>query len=166
MNKTMFFFVLVIGSLGFIISLLFSLFSQNSLYSILISILISVVLSSAVGLISFLILKHRVPELIEGFEDGLSISRRNTIQEADFEDELSLEKSEHTDEMNEIVDNKEVLYSNTGSEGISEELIQTTSSKDSKPKHFGDHILIDKITIKNEPKLMAQAIRTMLAKDE
>ncbi|GBF50512.1 hypothetical protein LPTSP4_20380 [Leptospira ryugenii] len=31
---------------------------------------------------------------------------------------------------------------------------------------FGDHIVIDKIAIKNEPKLMAEAIRTMLAKDD
>ncbi|MCW7464549.1 hypothetical protein EHQ96_11295 [Leptospira levettii] len=31
---------------------------------------------------------------------------------------------------------------------------------------FGDHIIVDKIAIKNEPKLMAEAIRTMMAKDD
>lgn len=31
---------------------------------------------------------------------------------------------------------------------------------------YGDHILVNKIKIKNEPKLIAAAIRTMLAKDE
>ena len=31
---------------------------------------------------------------------------------------------------------------------------------------FGDHLLVDKIPIKNEPKLMAEAIRTMMARDD
>jgi hypothetical protein len=33
-------------------------------------------------------------------------------------------------------------------------------------KRFGDHLIVDKIKIKNEPKLMAEAIKTMLAKDK
>lgn len=31
---------------------------------------------------------------------------------------------------------------------------------------YGDHIMRENIAIKNEPKLMAEAIRTMLAKDD
>ena len=31
---------------------------------------------------------------------------------------------------------------------------------------FGDHIIVNNVTLKNEPKIMAAAIRTMLAKDE
>jgi len=31
---------------------------------------------------------------------------------------------------------------------------------------YGDHIIVENITIKNEPKLMAEAIRTMLSKDD
>ncbi len=40
--------------------------------------------------------------------------------------------------------------------------------KSDKPKNgkFGDHIMIDNIPIKNEPKLMAEAIRTMMAQDD
>ncbi|HNJ35687.1 MAG TPA: hypothetical protein PK881_15695, partial [Leptospiraceae bacterium] len=34
------------------------------------------------------------------------------------------------------------------------------------PAAYGDHILVNKVKIKNEPKLMAAAIRTLLAKDE
>ncbi len=35
-----------------------------------------------------------------------------------------------------------------------------------KADKFGDHIIVENIAIKNEPKLMAEAIRTMLAKDD
>lgn len=40
--------------------------------------------------------------------------------------------------------------------------------KNEKPKNgkFGDHIIIDNIPIKNEPKLMAEAIRTIMAQDD
>jgi hypothetical protein len=40
--------------------------------------------------------------------------------------------------------------------------------KNEKPKNgkFGDHIMIDNIPIKNEPKLMAEAIRTIMAQDD
>lgn len=35
-----------------------------------------------------------------------------------------------------------------------------------KADKFGDHIIVENIAIKNEPKLMAEAIRTMLARDD
>ncbi|MCC5813798.1 MAG: hypothetical protein JJT78_03515 [Leptospira sp.] len=41
---------------------------------------------------------------------------------------------------------------------------QTGDAK--KSGKFGDHIMVDKIPIKNEPKLMAEAIRTMMSKDD
>ena len=31
---------------------------------------------------------------------------------------------------------------------------------------FGDHLVVENVPIKNEPKLMAEAIRTMMAKDD
>jgi hypothetical protein len=48
------------------------------------------------------------------------------------------------------------------------ESIGDPSKKNEKPKNgkFGDHIMIDNIPIKNEPKLMAEAIRTMMAQDD
>lgn len=41
--------------------------------------------------------------------------------------------------------------------------IPTPKVKDGK---FGDHIMISNIAIKNEPKLMAEAIRTIMSQDE
>lgn len=32
--------------------------------------------------------------------------------------------------------------------------------------NYGDHIVVDNIPIKNEPKLMAEAVRTMMANDD
>ena len=50
------------------------------------------------------------------------------------------------------------------------EPIESSSGREAEPQGetqvFGDHILVNKVKIKNEPKLIAQAIRTMLSKDE
>ena len=54
-------------------------------------------------------------------------------------------------------------------DGKSDDLGVDISSKvkdRSRDGKFGDHMIIENITIKNEPKLMAEAIRTMLAKDD
>ncbi|AXR65604.1 hypothetical protein [Leptospira mayottensis] len=46
------------------------------------------------------------------------------------------------------------------------EVFAAAASKPQKSGNFGDHIMVENIAIKNEPKLMAEAIRTMLARDD
>ncbi|AXX15654.1 hypothetical protein [Leptospira borgpetersenii] len=46
------------------------------------------------------------------------------------------------------------------------EVFASAASKPQKNGNFGDHIMVENIAIKNEPKLMAEAIRTMLARDD
>lgn len=46
------------------------------------------------------------------------------------------------------------------------EVFASATSKRQKDGNFGDHIMVENIAIKNEPKLMAEAIRTMLARDD
>ncbi|AXR61142.1 hypothetical protein [Leptospira mayottensis] len=46
------------------------------------------------------------------------------------------------------------------------EVFVAAASKPQKSGNFGDHIMVENIAIKNEPKLMAEAIRTMLARDD
>ncbi|MBM9502190.1 hypothetical protein JWG44_18195 [Leptospira sp. 201903071] len=48
----------------------------------------------------------------------------------------------------------------------SSEVFASSTPKRQKNGNFGDHIMVENIAIKNEPKLMAEAIRTMLAKDD
>ncbi len=48
----------------------------------------------------------------------------------------------------------------------SSEVFASATPKRQKNGNFGDHIMVENIAIKNEPKLMAEAIRTMLAKDD
>ncbi|EQA53322.1 hypothetical protein [Leptospira kmetyi] len=46
------------------------------------------------------------------------------------------------------------------------EVFASATPKRQKSGNFGDHIMVENIAIKNEPKLMAEAIRTMLARDD
>ncbi|TGK37564.1 hypothetical protein EHQ12_08890 [Leptospira gomenensis] len=56
--------------------------------------------------------------------------------------------------------------SSTGDGPSSSEVFASATPKRQKSGNFGDHIMVENIAIKNEPKLMAEAIRTMLAKDD
>ncbi|AVQ12102.1 Uncharacterized protein XB16_1774 [Leptospira santarosai] len=56
--------------------------------------------------------------------------------------------------------------SSSGGESPNEEMFVAAASKPQKNGNFGDHIMVENIAIKNEPKLMAEAIRTMLARDD
>lgn len=54
----------------------------------------------------------------------------------------------------------------SGDESSNKEIFVSAASKPQKSGNFGDHIMVENIAIKNEPKLMAEAIRTMLARDD
>ncbi|OMI17339.1 hypothetical protein [Leptospira weilii] len=54
----------------------------------------------------------------------------------------------------------------SGDESSNKEVFVSAASKPQKSGNFGDHIMVENIAIKNEPKLMAEAIRTMLARDD
>ncbi|MDI7189969.1 hypothetical protein [Leptospira santarosai] len=56
--------------------------------------------------------------------------------------------------------------SSSGGESPNAETFVAAASKPQKSGNFGDHIMVENIAIKNEPKLMAEAIRTMLARDD
>ncbi|MDV6235210.1 hypothetical protein CH379_006160 [Leptospira ellisii] len=56
--------------------------------------------------------------------------------------------------------------SEAGEGPSSSEVFASATPKRQKSGNFGDHIMVENIAIKNEPKLMAEAIRTMLARDD
>ncbi|TGL76132.1 hypothetical protein [Leptospira yasudae] len=54
----------------------------------------------------------------------------------------------------------------SGDSAANTEVFASATPKRQKSGNFGDHIMVENIAIKNEPKLMAEAIRTMLARDD
>ncbi len=138
-------FIAVFALLGLVVSLVFGLMSGNSLTHVLITALICTVLSAALGVGVYQVLKNRVPE----FLDLLS----GTGEASDLaEDELG---------------DLDALGA-SGDEDLPDADGESPFAEGTEPerKEFGDHILVDKVKVKNNPRLMASAIRTMLSRDE
>jgi hypothetical protein len=154
------FFVIGIG-----LSLPGGIIAGNSILDVITySIISSIILAGLVfGLLTFL--ETKVPE----FTDFL-----NNVSTGNFPDGENLEEGS---EKSTDTQSGEVGNSQSSTESTSESFSSEKSSlgeapppppKNEKPKNgkFGDHIMIDNIPIKNEPKLMAEAIRTIMAQDD
>jgi hypothetical protein len=147
------------GIIGLLISLIFSLFSKNPIFVILTNIFVSTIVSVILGIVIFFILKQKVPEILEVFEgDSSSFRSYKEQEEESFEGEY-----DYSSDTLETSESLNLASSDDTTDEVQPIKIDTSGEK---TKHFGDHIVVDKITIKNEPKLMAEAIRTMLSKDE
>jgi hypothetical protein len=147
------------GIIGLLISLIFSLFSKNPIFVILTNIFVSTIVSVIIGIVVFFILKQKVPEILEVFEgDSSSFRSYKEQEEESFEGEY-----DYSSDTLETSESLNLASSDDTTDEVQPIKIDTSGEK---TKHFGDHIVVDKITIKNEPKLMAEAIRTMLSKDE
>jgi len=147
------------GIIGLLISLIFSLFSKNPIFAILTNIFVSTIVSVIIGIVIFFILKQKVPEILEVFEgDSSSFRSYKEQEEENFEGEY-----DYSSDTLETSESLNLASSDDTTDEVQPIKIDTSGEK---TKHFGDHIVVDKITIKNEPKLMAEAIRTMLSKDE
>ncbi len=99
------------------------------------------------------VLKARVPEFFEIFH-GLESS-------GDLGSDIS--DSFGTEESSNFGGDTSSSYSGVGFGGGD----SSSQLPGAKPRNgvFGDHIIIDKIAIKNEPKLMADAIRHLMSQD-
>lgn len=158
MEKLNLYFVIFFSTLGLIISLIFSFFSGNSIGNIIYNILFSSIVGGILGFSVYYVLKNKIPEILEIFDFEYFSGRSFTsnIESTGFDESIT------EDELNEEIEENNIR-TNDAEESIS---VVTTNEEKVENKNFGDHILVNKISIKNEPKLMAQAIRTMLSKDE
>jgi TctA family transporter len=136
---------------GAAISAVFAFLSGNRWEHNVFVVILCTVLSGSLGAVVYAVLRAKVPEFFEIFEglSGISWSRKDSSASEYPEDELNEYESEKGAEAE-----RQVVSALSGTEA------------NTPPKHFGDHILVDKVKIKNEPRLIAQAIRTMLAKDD
>lgn len=111
---------------------------------------------AALGFGVHVILEKKVPEFLEFLESvilGISSSSRGARGEygQNSTDEFKLSRMEEGAGVGSSADDY----------GGAPEM--TPTLKDGK---FGDHIIVNNIAIKNEPKLMAEAIRTIMSQDD
>lgn len=142
--------------LGLTISAVFGAIVGNKIMYIVVVALISGLCLAVVSLVVYKVLEMKVPEFIEFLE--------NVSSTAYIGGDYSLEEEEESEASESIED-----YAARQSVAQSYEESASLKSNDTKQKEKSSTpgtLTIDNITIKNEPKLMAEAIRTMLATDE
>lgn len=134
-------FTAVFAFLGLIVSLSAGFLVQNRITYILWLGIICMILSGMLGAAVYRILELKVPEFLDLLRGGISGFSGSGAEGSSSQDSEGLSAASEA-------------Y-----EGSSE------FDESAKPDVFGDHIIVNKVKIKNEPKLIAQAIQTMLARD-
>jgi hypothetical protein len=143
---------------GFFISLMGGIIAGNKPLHIALLSLISTGIFGALVFGLFAFLDQKVPEFMD-FINNLGNSEyepQESAQETKMNEDNSNQASFDAGDSNSI-----------GSSDSMEdaETIKPSPSK-GKDTKFGDHIMVDNIALKNEPKLMAEAIRTIMAQDD
>lgn len=129
----------------------------NRISYILFVSLISSLSFAGLGFGIYQLLEKKVPEFLS-FLSALTGGGSGLSEEADELSESGIVSSEVGSGLDSGSD-----FSESSMEDIQEKekiLHQVKSGK------FGDHLVVDKIAIKNEPKLMAEAIRTIMSRDD
>ena len=169
------------AGLGFIISLLFSVFGGNSLAKIILKPMVFGLLLGAVGMGIYLLLQALVPDLLndlrgESPETGIAGPAAgpgaegddlpfagNTVDSGSMSslDDLSLDKNDMAinDAPPSAAGDEQILAASSVKEKIMPPRPKKTVAKEGE-------ILAEGIAIKNDPDMMAKTIQHMLDKDE
>lgn len=149
-------FAYVFAGLAFLVSFLFGLFGGVRFSSILFTSLLSALLSAALGAGVHRVLEQKVPESLSLFQTSLAKLRVKPI--------LSLKKKDqNTTSKDEVLD----LETKDSSLPLREGRKEGSASPRSENKEgYGTHLMIDKIKVKNEPKILAEAVRTMILSED
>lgn len=139
-------FAVIFAVLGLLVSVAFGILGGNRFSPLVVTAIICSILAGASGVGAYKVLESRVPEVFELFAPPQSVGSSD--------DDLSLSDGDADADASDgmlIGDDVDA---------------PTHAAAEDAGKRFGDHLIVDKIKIKNEPKLMAEAIKTMLAKDK
>ncbi|NCN10833.1 MAG: hypothetical protein GW938_13415 [Leptospira sp.] len=148
-------FIAIFAILAFLISTTAGFLVGNRVSYIFFVSMTSVVSFAIFGFGVHKILELKVPEFL-AFLGGISMD--DEFGENSSSSELN---GMNPNEFREGADGGFSLDAGNTDASEKERLLQNAKSG-----KFGDHIVVDKIPIKNEPKLMAEAIRTMMARDD
>ncbi|TGN19216.1 hypothetical protein [Leptospira idonii] len=150
-------FLVGFAILGTLISTVCGFLVGNRITYILFVSAISTLAFGGLGFGVYTVLEKKVPEFLE-FLQGISLGGFGS-SEGDYEGEEGGSFASGS-ESGSVSGDDFGVQTAAGDPAMDAKLAMAKSGK------FGDHIIVDKIAIKNEPKLMAEAIRTMLAKDD
>ncbi len=152
-----------VAGFAFIVSALIGFIIDNTIINLLWKAAVFAVLFFGLSFGSWHFLEKRVPELFEalsqvqfrskGDDSGLDENGVSTDQDQDTGDALAGQSLEDTDSI-------------SGKEDAADQVAGMASSGSSKVQNLGDHILIRDKKIKNEPKIIAEALRTMMDKED
>ncbi|TGK05428.1 hypothetical protein EHQ53_17500 [Leptospira langatensis] len=143
--------------LGLVISLVCGIMVGNYFGHIALVTFLSTVGMAGFGFGVYSVLEMKVPEFLELLRNfGGSYSAG---EGEDLEGGARSSYGDHSD-----METSSSHYET--SSGPDEMRVAAAGIPRKKADKFGDHIIVENIAIKNEPKLMAEAIRTMLAKDD
>jgi len=157
MNKEIFFYVFG-GFLALIISVIAGIYIGNSFFTIFYRSIISIFLFEVSLFLAFLIMKKKVPEVYEKITNY-----ETNIPSFSLPSFFKRKKKEHKEEE----EKKETSEEET-SETYEEDTLKQPEYQTSNPSEYigEDYILVEDKMIKRDPKLIADAIRTILYQDE
>ncbi|MCP5510706.1 MAG: hypothetical protein H7A24_02425 [Leptospiraceae bacterium] len=148
---------------GFLISLMGGIVVGNQFINILTSTLISTLVFAGLGMGLYMFLEQKVPEFID-FLNEVEMTLNGDLEfDNSSEDGKKMDTgdaSAYAEENSAGIDTNAVAAEENQGDTVEVKPAAKDNSK------FGDHIMVDNIAIKNEPKLMAEAIRTIMAQDD
>ncbi|HOF12712.1 MAG TPA: hypothetical protein PLZ38_00285 [Spirochaetota bacterium] len=166
---------LIFGFLAFIVSLFFGLAVGNRIVILLTRVLFFTIVYATIGYASMLVIKHFVPEVYEILNKVLNIGQSLDMatESSDVTMQSEYKNSDDSDKGEGIVSsdsgNESIDVGATYNEAftpLEAKDFTTFTTEESKPKKMGKHIVLDDKKIHYEPKIMAEAIRTMIKRDK
>lgn len=154
-------FVVGFGLVGLIVSFSAGILGGNRLTYVVITAFICTLISGAMGAGIYKFFELKVPELLDLFSGRESEGESASYEEAEEYAPAAEADMEYGAGRPESFGTTERI---AGAPRVPPEAQQVPGRGETQV--FGDHLLVNKVKIKNEPRLIAQAIRTMLAKDE
>ncbi len=153
--------ILIFALIGLLTSLAFGLLSAVNLLSLISTALVCALLSGGLGASIFKLLQEKVPESLDFIHSSFDSLQNIKIGKEQQEYLPSLSPSEDEAPPAFATD---IQGAGISSEESNDE-INTSSPSSVKSSSYGSHSLVDRIKLKNEPKIMAEAVRTMLTRD-
>lgn len=152
------------GILAIVISIIAGFVAGNTVGQVLIRTLIFTGLFIALGIVVVYVLERFVPEVLERFQ----VEGADAEAEARMTAEMS-EAETNTSSLDETVPDVDVVAEDEDAVPLAESFPAAEMDEYSDVRSdgkLGRHFIKDEKTIKYEPRIMAEAIRTMLKRDE
>ncbi|MCX7678578.1 MAG: hypothetical protein N2316_05115 [Spirochaetes bacterium] len=148
------------GIIALFVSFVLGLFAGNSVGFVLLRSLMLSLLFACIGFGAVFVLRKFVPEFIEVIENN--ISTRTAEEEIDISSDIAAPESTVSQSVEEGVKISETKFEPLGKD----DFMRVSTAPSFSEGKLGKHFIDEKKKIKYEPKIIAEAIRTMIRRDE